>query len=39
MSLYKNRESPFDDDFIETIDNINNWWLNCDLKKNENHIH
>ena len=38
MSLYKNREPPFDDDFIETIDNINNWQLNCDLKKNENHI-
>ena len=38
MSLYKNWEPPFGDDFIETVDNINNWWLNCDLKKNEKHI-
>lgn len=38
MSLYKSWQSPFDDEFIESVDNINNWWSNCELKKNEKHI-
>lgn len=38
MSLYKNLEPPFDDEFVESVDNINNWWSNCELKKNERHI-
>ena len=38
MSLYKSWQPPFDDEFIESVDNIDNWWSNCDLKKNEKHI-
>ncbi|PKY60276.1 hypothetical protein RhiirA4_431097 [Rhizophagus irregularis] len=38
MSLYKNREPPFDDDFVESVDTIKNWWSSCELKKNEKHI-
>ncbi|RIA85090.1 hypothetical protein C1645_831295, partial [Glomus cerebriforme] len=38
MSLYKNWEPPFDDEFVESVDNVNNWWSNCELKKNEKHI-
>ena len=38
MSLYKNREPPFDDSFIASVDTINNWWVSCDLKRNEDHI-
>ncbi|POG59304.1 hypothetical protein GLOIN_2v1487940 [Rhizophagus irregularis DAOM 181602=DAOM 197198] len=38
MSLYKNREPPFDDDFVESVDTVKNWWSSCELKKNEKHI-
>ena len=38
MGLYKNWEPPFDDDFVKSIDNVNNWWSNCDLNRNEKHI-
>ncbi|POG58457.1 hypothetical protein GLOIN_2v1821413 [Rhizophagus irregularis DAOM 181602=DAOM 197198] len=38
MNLYRNQESPFDDDFIESVDTVKNWWSSCELKKNENHI-
>ncbi|GES95997.1 ribonuclease H-like domain-containing protein [Rhizophagus clarus] len=26
MNLYRNQESPFDDDFIESVDTVKNWW-------------
>ncbi|GBC32543.2 ribonuclease H-like domain-containing protein [Rhizophagus irregularis DAOM 181602=DAOM 197198] len=38
MNLYRNQESPFDDDFIESVDTVKNWWSSCELKQNENHI-
>ncbi len=38
MSLYKNYEPPFNDKFIESMDNIRNWWNSCELKRNEEHI-
>ena len=38
MNLYKNREPPFDDEFVESVDTVMNWWSSCELKKNEKHI-
>ncbi|CAG8745078.1 13325_t:CDS:2, partial [Racocetra persica] len=38
MRLYKNREPSFKDKFIESVDNVRNWWNFCELQKNEDHI-
>ncbi|UZO14852.1 uncharacterized protein OCT59_006296 [Rhizophagus irregularis] len=39
MSLYKNREPPFDDDFVESVDTVKNWWSSCELKKMKSILH
>ena len=38
MSLYKNREPPFQERFVESIDNVQNWWNSCELRRNEDFI-
>ncbi|CAJ0763482.1 17706_t:CDS:2, partial [Entrophospora sp. SA101] len=38
MSLYKNREPPFQERFVESVDNVRNWWNSCELRRNEDFI-
>ena len=38
MSLYKNGEPPFQERFVESIDNVQNWWNSCELRRNEDFI-
>ena len=38
MGLYKNYEPPYDDNFVETVDTVSNWWNTCDLPRDEAHI-
>jgi hypothetical protein len=38
MSLYKNREPPFQERFVESVDNVRNWWNSRELRRNEDFI-
>lgn len=38
MNLYRSREDPFSDNFVEFAKTVISWWMSIELKKNEEHI-
>ncbi|CAG8789178.1 3712_t:CDS:2, partial [Dentiscutata erythropus] len=38
MNLYKNKEDPFEEAFIESANIVINWWISIELKKNKDYI-